>query len=521
MRKRCIFFALIALYVVSTSLLLPGKSFAQSVSTQFQVVIDHDAHQRFGLYYPVTYMFTIPNGSSNLTAQYRFSQSGGGSSWINLDVKTSTDFFNGVNAARFDYANNLAYLSVAFSPTSDVIYLRILDGGSEVPLSYLGIPQYYDDRQAAVTVTMDDWEVATNSFFDDAAQILSAANIYFTVGVETSLTPDWDLIQSWINTGYMEVASHSRTHPCTADAYELNGYEYQIAGSQNDILANLVLTHEYVPVYFEPCGYTNNLIRQMLISTGYLVSRGYPIPPVQNSFSEWGEDGAYQRALYSYDTNHWGWWDGTNPIALYAEANASFDAVYNAGGIYHLLDHPADQHWYSPTATLPYHINYIKNRENVWYVAFGNLYLYHYVQENDRPGGKVLVLPVTGDTAFGPYTGPVYLPNASYRFTIQVAEMGSAPPGYGVCIQYGAQGGPTSTNSCTCTSPDCNSGLGVWECNIPDSQSLHGIRVDWNISNWVKSGGSPECSSVSTLGPSAISIPARLRSSSMVLMPPR
>ncbi len=107
MRKRCIIFVLITLYVVSTSLLLPGESFAQSVSTQFQVVIDHDAHQRFGLYYPVTYMFTIPDGSSNLTAQYRFSQSGDGSSWINLDVKTSTEFFNGVNAVRFDYANHL------------------------------------------------------------------------------------------------------------------------------------------------------------------------------------------------------------------------------------------------------------------------------------------------------------------------------------------------------------------------------------------------------------------------------
>jgi peptidoglycan/xylan/chitin deacetylase (PgdA/CDA1 family) len=506
MRKRRVIFVLITLYVVSTSLLLPGESFAQSVSTQFQVVIDHDAHQRFGLYYPVTYMLTIPGGVSSLTAQYRFSQTGPGSSWINLDTKTSTDFFNGVNAARFDYANNLAYLSVAFSPTSDVIYLRILDAGSEVPLSYSGIPQYYDDRHAAVTVTMDDWEGVNTPYFITAAESLVNLRVHFTVGIVTWRNPTWDTIQTYLDTGYMEAAAHSRNHPYSFDDYAATGYQLEIQGSRDDILDNLSLAHPFVPVYIEPGGIENSEVREAVVNAGYLVERGYPATPAQNSFSNWGLDGAYLRTLYSYDTDGWPYgWIGTpeEDAANLAAANASFDSVYNAGGIYHLMDHPWQLHWEEPDFPLPQHINYISNKLDVWYASFGDLYLYHFVQENDRPGGKVLVSPVTGDTAFGPYTGPMYLPNANYRFTIQVAEMGSVPPGYGVCIQYSAQGGPTSTNACTCTTPDCNSGLGVWECNIPDSQSLHDIRVDWNISNWVKSGGSPECSSVSTLGPSS------------------
>ncbi len=106
------------------------------IATQFQVVIDSTAHQRFGLYYPVTYMFQIPAGSSNLSAQYRYNQ---GDSWSSLPVLTSADFFNGINAARFDYSNNVAYLSIAFSPALDVIYLRVLNGASEVSLTYLSI----------------------------------------------------------------------------------------------------------------------------------------------------------------------------------------------------------------------------------------------------------------------------------------------------------------------------------------------------------------------------------------------
>ena len=136
-------------------------------ANQFQVLVDSTAHQRFGLYYPVTYMFQIPTGSSNLTAQYRYHPA---DNWTPLTPMTSADFFNGVNAVRFDYPNNIAYISVAFSLNSDAIYLRVLNGQTEVPLSYLWIPFYYDNRRAAVTASLDDWD-SQSSDWDTASRI--------------------------------------------------------------------------------------------------------------------------------------------------------------------------------------------------------------------------------------------------------------------------------------------------------------------------------------------------------------
>ncbi len=92
------------------------------LATQFQVSVDSAAHQRFGLYYPVTYMFQLPTGSSNLSAQFRYHPT---DNWSPLNTMTSADLFNGINAVRFDYPNNIAYISVAFPLNSDVIYLRV------------------------------------------------------------------------------------------------------------------------------------------------------------------------------------------------------------------------------------------------------------------------------------------------------------------------------------------------------------------------------------------------------------
>ena len=398
----------VVLFFLLGSLLLPNAALAQQANpTQFQVLIDPVLHQRYGLYYPVTYMFQIPGGSSNLSAQYRYSQA---DNWSSLPVRTSTEFFNGVNAARFDYANNVAYLSVAFSSTSDAIYLRVLNGASEVPLIYLGMPQYYDNRQAAVTVTMDDWNGTNSPHFVTAAQYLTGARLHFTVGIITWGMPDWLTIQQWINTGYMEAAAHSRNHPCTDSDYYSSGYTSEIQGSRDDILANLSLPNPYVPVYIEPCGFENTQVRQAIVNAGYLATRGWQAPPVENTFSSWGTDGSYLRGMYSYDTWGWGYYNGT--ATQYAEANSSFDTAHNAGGIYHLVDHPWTQLW-SDGSYLVQHINYISNRLDVWYAAYGELYQYHFVQERGAvsvgPAGSPLSTPTTTNTPT-PTSTPIVQP---------------------------------------------------------------------------------------------------------------
>jgi hypothetical protein len=401
----------IALLFLFSSLLLPASALAQQANpTQYQVVIDPAAHQRYGLYYPVTYMFQIPGGSSNLSAQYRYNQA---DNWSSLTVQSSADFFNGINAARFDYTNNVAFLSVAFSSASDVIYLRVLNGASEVPLAYLGMPQYYDNRRAAVTVTLDDWNGTNSPYFVTAAQYLTGARLHFTVGIITWGLPDWPTIQQWVNMGYMEAAAHSRNHPCTESDYYSSGYTSEIQGSRDDILANLSLPHPYVPVYLEPCGFENSQVRQAIVNAGYLATRGWQAPPTQNTFSSWGADESYLRAMYSYDTWGWGYYNGT--AAQYAEANSSFDAAYNAGGIYHLVDHPWTQLW-SDGSYLVQHINYISNKPDVWYAAFGDLYLYHYVQERGvvTVGSAGSPLPTPTSTSTPTPTGtPVVQPTTT------------------------------------------------------------------------------------------------------------
>ena len=356
---------------------------------EYQVVIDPSAHLRFGLYYPVTYTFEIPAGITNLIAQYRYSLN---DMWITLDTKTSTDYFNGINAARFDYPNTMAYLSVSFTSSTDTIYLRVMNGQNEIPIYFMGIPLYYDNRKAAVTVSLDDWEGANTAYFNDASQILVADRIHYSGGVITYRNPDWASIQSWVNTGYAEVASHSRIHPCSIDDYEATSYLFEIEGSRNDILTYLTLPHPYVPVYIEPCGVDTDQIRQAIISAGYIATRGWEIPPATNNFALWGMDGSYQTVLYSYDTNAWPWYSGT--AELRDQANAIFNSAYDNGGIYHLVDHPWHGLWYVGSY-LSQHADYISNRLDVWYASFGDLYLYHYVQER----GEVSVLPYENTTS--------------------------------------------------------------------------------------------------------------------------
>jgi hypothetical protein len=343
-------------------------------ATRFRVVIDSAAHQRFGLYYPVTYMFQIPSGSSNLTAQYRYHPA---DDWSPLIQKTTADFFNGVNAVRFDYPNNNAYISIAFSLNSDAIYIRVLNGQTEVPLSFLWIPFYYDNRSAAVTTSLDDWDVQSG-VWDAASRILTNARIHFTVAIISSLNPEWALIQSWYNRGYLEPGAHTRTHACTDSEYSVHGYAWEIAGIRDDILANLDLRYPYVPAFMAPCGFESAQVRQAVADAQYIADRG--ASPYLITFAPWGQDGTYQQAMYTYATFDW---TGTGSAALRNEANATFDAAYAARGIYHLVDHPWAGLWFDGSY-LAQHITHISNRADVWYAAFGELYLYHYVQERSQ-----------------------------------------------------------------------------------------------------------------------------------------
>jgi hypothetical protein len=362
----------------------PSPTPTATPGVQFRIDVDPTAHQTYGLYYPVTYMFRIPTGSSGLAAQYRYNVD---DPWTTLVERTSSDFFNGINVVRFDYVNNVAYVSVAFALDSDSIFIRALDGQTGVDMTYLGAPLYYDNRQAAVTVTLDDVFTWSTDDFDYAVSVLNARHVYHTVGVVTNeMYPQ--VIQGWIDQGYTEVASHSRTHPCTdAEYLDAGGYVAQISGSRDDILGNLTLDYPYVPAFIEPCGFSSPGVRQAVVEAGYLADRMFDATS-GDYFASWGSDGSYERVPETYNT--WNW-SGSGSAAFRDEANAAFDSTYANGGVYHLVDHPWQGYW-SAGPYLTQHIEHIAGRNDVWYVGFGHLYLYHYVQER----GQVTVTAAQG-----------------------------------------------------------------------------------------------------------------------------
>ncbi len=438
----------------------------------FKLSIDSTTHNDYGASYPITYQFAIPSGSANLKVYKKYNIS---SSWTQITEKTSSDFYNAIEAARFDYTNNVAYVSVAFNANSDNIYLKITDNsGNIIASNYQGIPQYYDNRQAAVTVTGDGAGDKTNvdAAFKAAADALSSREIWSSLGIVTQGTRqnngspvvDWSEVQSIIDNGYVELVSHSREHlgngsgfsvfnhkytgtytgaddehnimtdaaatfpidhppysdnfigwtidnttdgsscaitassattvTCAGglsggiendwdagDTYTIDRYDEEIGGSKDDITANLSLnslnkkgSSQYVYAYLEPFGNFNDpQIHTKVGEYKYLIARS--TTGVSDMFSIWDTAaGTYNRISSSY------LYSDSNMIDV---PNKKFNTVIDAGGIYHFWMHPHSISW-SPGSRILDHLDYIKERTNIWYVGFGHLYLYHYIADQDK-----------------------------------------------------------------------------------------------------------------------------------------
>ena len=58
--------------------------------------------------------------------------------------------------------------------------------------------------------------------------------------------------------------------------------------------------------------------------------------------------------------------------------NTAFDNVVDSNGVYHLVTHPNILEWDEDFTWV--HLEHISNRKDIWYVGFGHLYLYRFVQ---------------------------------------------------------------------------------------------------------------------------------------------
>jgi hypothetical protein len=431
--------------------------------------VDPKIHDDYGLSYPVTYQFNIPRKSSNLKAYKRYTKA---QVWSQITEKNVNDFFNGIEVARFDYTSDRVYVSVAFSDISDEIHLKVTnEAGQIVDLTYQGIPDYYDDRDAAVVATGDDWDgyPANNDGFKNACDAFTSRRIWFTAGITTAGVRianwppvNWSDVQTKIDAGYIEVASHSKQHlmpnkaysysytgthtgtdngrytltdssasfpviyqgtsqqyianfvgwiiknmtdgsfgtvtsstsntiTCSdglfggidndwdhGDTYIIDRYDEEIDGSRDDIIDNLDLptlnkkgNREYVYAWVEPDGYCDSIIRKKLGQYKYLADRD---TSQDNTFASWDlANSVYNRSGLSYQLGRYG---------SLTTTNNKFDSIVTARGICHIVMHPRGIDW-SAGSWVQKHLDYIKGRTNLWYVGFGHLYLYHYIDNQN------------------------------------------------------------------------------------------------------------------------------------------
>jgi hypothetical protein len=407
-----------------------SRTFTVNPPSEFKMSIPNADHNSYGFTYPVTYAFSIPGNSQGLVACKKNSAGG---DWLTITEKSDSQLFSGIEAARFDYPHNKAYISLPFPENSNDMYVKITDQtGAGVPISYLGIPDYYDNRRVAVTITIDDigssgqWGGANNVEFARASQAFADAQVWWTPAILThGTTVDWAAYQAGVNRGFLEVAAHSRTH----DDPPYSNYDSEIGGSKADIINNLALpfargSQEYVWCWIEPDGGWDETISQKLGEYEYLVPR-YAIEIVPNGPVPWypwddldkhfQHDGMIVTSAYlDFNTNTY-----LNPL---------FDEIYADGGTYHLWGH-IGQHTWLPGDIAYEHIQHIKGKTDVWYAGFGQMYMYRYAQ-------KVVTVSQPPSTS----------PLLRYTLNISVSGQGTTNPAPGTStISNGASVSITAT----------------------------------------------------------------------------
>lgn len=350
-----------------------------STDMLFRISVEKNAHDTYGLSYPLTYKFKLPENVSNVCVYRKWREE---DPWVQMDEKRGADFYNGITAARFNYISGIAYISIPFNTVSDVIYLDFRDAeGETLPdVVFMEISEYYDGRKAVVTSTLDDWSDSGNEQFKLTCNKYRQRKIWVSPGIITGTVSagTWNDIQAQVDDGYVEPVSHSRNHLDKLTFCVLAADE--IGGSSLDLKSNLDLPffnrrgdNEFVYAYLEPYSLSCDLTRMQIGKNQYLIDRNSA--PDVSVWATWdGTNGCYSKIGFTKRM-------GTDAEQDLSVLNASFNTVYEAGGIYHLTCHPwalGTDEW---EAYGDPHLDYIKEKLDVWYVAFGHLYVYHYMQE--------------------------------------------------------------------------------------------------------------------------------------------
>lgn len=259
----------------------------------------------YGAGYPLTYLFDVPD-TPGLVGQW----SPNGTTWTTI-TPAPAGRFDGIEAARF--SGTTAYLSVAFPPNSNRMWLRVSNGSTDVG-TYRGIAHYYDDRVAGVIFTYDDW--LTLSVPGRIERTLAGAALHRTAGLWMSggfnggMTQTWADAQATVDAGLLEPVNHGLNHR-NGLAYGTFGGTAEedalldVVGGRDSILANVAMPPQsrgHVHGWIQPNGNTSATQRWALGQAKHLVDRGSENIAGKN-YARWSPtDGLYEMGYPSLRT---------------------------------------------------------------------------------------------------------------------------------------------------------------------------------------------------------------------------
>lgn len=353
----------------------------QTSTGEWVMVIRHDFHEKYGCSYPLTYKFELSQPQPHRPVVWkRYSCD---SSWCGLERVTRDSVFNGIDAVRFDSANCMVYASVGFSWDSDSLFLKVSDEFAGIyQVNFEGICKYYDNRSAVVTISFDDWSdpMATSSV--DIINMFRSFGLYMTGGVITGrCSPStWTQIQMELDSGYVEVASHSRTHQQTPYINAVG----EVEGSDSDIVNHLNLpssfkkgNKQYVYTWISPFSQFDATVDSLVGIAAYIIPR--QVPDGYSTFNTWNaKRGHYWQTPATIEIGPTPWVGGDTVLQ---NLDSLFDSVASKGNIYHLMFHPQVVDPIRNNQYFNGHLKHISGRTDIWYVCFGHLYLYHLMEQ--------------------------------------------------------------------------------------------------------------------------------------------
>ncbi len=247
------------------------------------------------------------------------------------------------------------------------------------------ILSYYDDRHAGVIVTGDDWTDSNDPAFVTVSNLANSLKFIFSPGIITGGLSEstWQNIQTAIDSGYVSPISHSVNHDNT-DGNEPSLSLLHLVGNLTFPWQNTFNDSEYMVGWIEPGGSISVAQIGNLTTSNYLVDRELARPYAIEY--DWAQ---FNHTLgYYYDLQPTTQADNGSYDECYSPSflNSIFDTTYAKGGIYHLYSHPSGANYGLTDGGNYYeHLEYIGNRNDVWYVGFGQAYMYHYLEDRIPP----------------------------------------------------------------------------------------------------------------------------------------